>query len=939
LPAEPFPLLHTNTSLYHIGYDKLGALLGEKSITIEKMYDVPVSVTLPSSLPASFGIEAQELVTLAISAHYAPPHVDSMQPISPMVGVELQKNGEALHLEDMDEPMTMTIPISTDWLCEEDRLRFSGRGRCMAWNGQTYSSDGCITTQTVADAVTCTCSHLQRVVVVEDARDLAIVSTTPVAGAGTSDTSSPAKSSPEGSHAGTAATPSPAGSSPEDLPEAHGSTAGHNGTPEQSTPAPSPAEVVVSIDGVHLASGEYSGFVTVLLTPGTGSKLAYTVDGSLPSCSNAEQRDVPKMVIMTENTNISAVSCYESGSSSVKTWEFKVAMAPYVSASIVIEGIAKLTGEMEEKLVDALSLEMGIPSALTKIVSHSDSSRHLLALIVEVHFLASSVETAQALKDRATEIDFASVIKEIHGFEGAVVQDTVLSLVQDGDLPTADSSISAPKPQPQQEEHTKMALVIGAAVGGAILLLASTTICYLHRKSKQRSAAVLKPSPLKSSPGKPHLTFGQSMSTRWDVASLQLQGAPESIEMRFAETNPMARETSTHASRYSDGERHIVRETGAPAVIEASVGMYMPPPVEASVGLLEARPSVMDMSMSEDASSCCTPALHSLSAPLAVEELVNLPAPALHEQRMAPGESGDSNQIRLTDSLPAESNTRMVSLFDADQPSLFAGANAKPGKNVFSPRLSGEEVTVSAQDHVVGTKLMGGIELGGIGMQDITAKAASMAASRATSGGLSTEDAPVMFTAGAGVARAGSEEYDDEEDSDSEGSCSSRRHSAQLDDMLAMERRQALIRSRRRSSVQAAIRFWEHKAELQKAPSTEGTSAPSTEGTACSSRRGSLVAGVRRSSLVGSHNRRGSAVRNVLLVGGVAKARRASMEASSTLWIREKPQRNEDCTAAMTGGAPTPVSVATPEQNAEANQELTGSDEGFELLDTHSNTA
>ena len=100
------------------------------------------------------------------SAH--PPAIEGINPISPVVSLSLADGaGTKLDVQQLTDPVTITIPLITDSLCGAESRLWTGKGRCMYFDPETqqYSADGCTTVQDSDTSVTCKCTHLTSFVV------------------------------------------------------------------------------------------------------------------------------------------------------------------------------------------------------------------------------------------------------------------------------------------------------------------------------------------------------------------------------------------------------------------------------------------------------------------------------------------------------------------------------------------------------------------------------------------------------------------------------------------------------------------------------------------------------------------------------------------------------------------------------------------------------
>jgi len=120
-------------------------------------YEVPETVrqylqeASPSSISVLFGASSR------------PPALSGVNPISPIVTLNFaDSDGHIIQINDLTEPVNITIPISIDGLCDRERQLWSGKGRCLYYDAhyQSYVENGCKTVQTNDASVTCMCLHL-----------------------------------------------------------------------------------------------------------------------------------------------------------------------------------------------------------------------------------------------------------------------------------------------------------------------------------------------------------------------------------------------------------------------------------------------------------------------------------------------------------------------------------------------------------------------------------------------------------------------------------------------------------------------------------------------------------------------------------------------------------------------------------------------------------
>jgi len=123
---------------------------------------------LPDVLKQDARVSSQSAVSILFGASAHPPAIEGINPISPVVSLSLADGaGVKLDVQQLTDPVTITIPLTTDSLCAAERRLWTGKGRCMYFDpqAQQYSADGCTTVQDSDTSVTCQCTHLTSFIV------------------------------------------------------------------------------------------------------------------------------------------------------------------------------------------------------------------------------------------------------------------------------------------------------------------------------------------------------------------------------------------------------------------------------------------------------------------------------------------------------------------------------------------------------------------------------------------------------------------------------------------------------------------------------------------------------------------------------------------------------------------------------------------------------
>ncbi len=230
------------------------------------------------------------------------------------------------------------------------------------------------------------------------------------------------------------------------------------------------ALLVISGSGKLLPTG-YGGYVTVTISTGLASAfISYTSDGSLPTCNSAPKQN-PMSFVLFSSADVHAIACQSLTQKHSTSMKFVVVEAHAVIVDVTI-GSEKVTDQVTEKVSAAIADSMQISRALVQLTLVKYTGRRLLGLIVTFRILASDLDDANQLQQKA---------------EGPDVQAAIRKQV----LPLTISGIQTQIWSPKAESSSNMTIIIIAVVVPVICMLLLSILLYVYRKKKRSKAAAL----------------------------------------------------------------------------------------------------------------------------------------------------------------------------------------------------------------------------------------------------------------------------------------------------------------------------------------------------------------------------------------------------------------------------------------------------------------
>jgi len=532
--GEPLRSITTNSSSHLVGRGMLSSFLGSvQPVQLSTSYKAfgasrsNVTYSLPTSLAGDIGKIGDETVALQVSTQEAAPFVGAQIPISPMVTIAFMDpaTGLSIPVSGLTSPVSITIPMSTDLVCEGSAERV--RGRCMYWDGEAYNADGCTTVESSVGSVTCQCTHLTSFVVVPYSDP--IETTEPVEEPEeTEPVEEPEETEPvEEPEETEPVVVEPEETEPAEEPE---ETEPVVVEPEETEPVePEETEPVVvepeetvpettatfvipdaptfsAPDTTLGENGEFSNFVVVTIAS-TSDGIAYTEDeSSSPSCNDMVSGNTVT-VTLKATTTLTAVSCAVTGlSSAEESATYTVTKGSSVVLSLNVEGVDTLSDSAQKGLATAFAARFGLLEAQVEL-DVTTTRRRLLAVGLDVTLLAANADELAVIQNTADNIS----------------DDELTSVAQAADPSLADVVITKratttlkptpPTPKTEVEESEKKTNV-GLIAGIAVACFVTLTILLgslLYLLVRRRKAALAEKQPAKS---KEAVYFSEAPSTQ-----------------------------------------------------------------------------------------------------------------------------------------------------------------------------------------------------------------------------------------------------------------------------------------------------------------------------------------------------------------------------------------------------------------------------------------
>ena len=120
------------------------------------------AIQLPDTFNADIFGDSNPVIDVHTQSHGYAPEAEGFTTRSPLVGltVSREKSSEAITVKNLSKPIYITIPVDTSTLSDTARMLFAQQSRCVWWNNDTYSMQGCNVSEASILSVTCKCNHL-----------------------------------------------------------------------------------------------------------------------------------------------------------------------------------------------------------------------------------------------------------------------------------------------------------------------------------------------------------------------------------------------------------------------------------------------------------------------------------------------------------------------------------------------------------------------------------------------------------------------------------------------------------------------------------------------------------------------------------------------------------------------------------------------------------
>jgi hypothetical protein len=123
---------------------------------------INVNYEMPEVLKSDAQISSQTAISVHFGNFGHPPAITGMHPVSPIVALNLAKfDGTKVAVANLQDPVEISIPFSTDNLCPLEKRKWTRELRCRYYDPvqDTYLVDGVGTVQNQASVV-CRSTHL-----------------------------------------------------------------------------------------------------------------------------------------------------------------------------------------------------------------------------------------------------------------------------------------------------------------------------------------------------------------------------------------------------------------------------------------------------------------------------------------------------------------------------------------------------------------------------------------------------------------------------------------------------------------------------------------------------------------------------------------------------------------------------------------------------------